>query len=122
MIDSKVVMSQTFQFVTIIENLSLSWKDFKIYMKNKRKEMGLEDLIVRLRIEEDNQIFEKNSKNIPIESKENLVEHKTGQRYKARHDKKNQVHMIENEKLATNVLDIMLSIVMFEANIVDNPK
>ncbi|XP_060186530.1 uncharacterized protein LOC132615941 isoform X2 [Lycium barbarum] len=35
------------------------WKDFKNYLKHKRKEMTLEDLIVRLRIEEDNRSVEK---------------------------------------------------------------
>ncbi|KAL6327054.1 hypothetical protein AAG906_013801 [Vitis piasezkii] len=38
--------------------------------------MGLEDLIVRLRIEEDNRISNKKSRKLPIESKANLVEHK----------------------------------------------
>ena len=90
-------MSETFLVATIIEKLSLSWKDFKNYMKNKQKEMGLEDLIVRLRIKEDNGIFDKKSRKFPIESKENLVEHKTGQRYKASFKKS-----MENASCATN--------------------
>ena len=36
-----------------------AWKDFKIYLKHKRKEMNVEELIVRLRIEEDNRRSEK---------------------------------------------------------------
>jgi hypothetical protein len=39
--------------------LSSSWKEFKNYLKHKHKEMKLEDLIVRLRIEEDNRTSEK---------------------------------------------------------------
>ncbi|XP_073138498.1 uncharacterized protein [Henckelia pumila] len=74
MIDSKTVMSQVqeiqiilhdllaegmeinepFQVASIIEKLPPHWKDFKNYLKHKRKELKLEDLIVRLRIEEDN--------------------------------------------------------------------
>ncbi|XP_060182787.1 uncharacterized protein LOC132612695 [Lycium barbarum] len=42
-----------------IEKLSPLWKDFKNYLNHKRKEMTLEDLIVRLRIEEDNRSAEK---------------------------------------------------------------
>ena len=49
-----MTLSETFQGATIIEKLPLTWKDFKNYLKHKRKEMKIEDLIVRLRIEEDN--------------------------------------------------------------------
>lgn len=44
-------------------------------MKHKRKEMQLEDLIVRLRIEEDNRVSERKLWNQTIESKANVVEH-----------------------------------------------
>uniref|UniRef100_A0A2N9GX20 CCHC-type domain-containing protein n=1 Tax=Fagus sylvatica TaxID=28930 RepID=A0A2N9GX20_FAGSY len=62
-------------FATIIEKLPSSWKEFKNYLKHKRKEMKLEDLIVRLRIEEDNRTSEKAMWNQSIESKANVVEH-----------------------------------------------
>ena len=52
-------LSESFQVAAIIEKLPPSWKDFKNYLKHKRKEMNLEDLIVRLRTEEDNRVFEK---------------------------------------------------------------
>ncbi|KAL0340749.1 UNVERIFIED_CONTAM: hypothetical protein Sradi_4591700 [Sesamum radiatum] len=44
-------LSESFQVAAMIEKLPPLWKDFKNYLKHKRKEMGLEDLIVRLRIE-----------------------------------------------------------------------
>lgn len=47
-------LSESFQVVPVIEKLPPLWKDFKNYLKHKRKEMGLEDLIMRLRIEDDN--------------------------------------------------------------------
>ena len=50
-------------------------KEFKNYLKHKRKEMKLEDLIVRLRIEEDNRTSKKAMWNQTIESKANVVEH-----------------------------------------------
>ncbi|GJS68982.1 hypothetical protein Tco_0701823 [Tanacetum coccineum] len=33
-----------------------SWIEFKTYLKHKRKEMSVEDLVVHLRIEEDNKL------------------------------------------------------------------
>ncbi|GMY25995.1 Retrovirus-related Pol polyprotein from transposon TNT 1-94 [Fagus crenata] len=70
-----MTLSESFQVATIIKKLSSSWKEFKNYLKHKRKEMKLEDLIVRLRIEEDNRASEKAMWNQIIDSKENVVEH-----------------------------------------------
>ncbi|KAL5575820.1 hypothetical protein UlMin_017519 [Ulmus minor] len=57
-------LSETFQVAVIIEKLPPAWKDFKNYLKRKRKEMSIEDLVVRLRIEEDNRCFEKMGYNL----------------------------------------------------------
>ena len=46
-------INEPFQVAALIEKLPLGWKNFKNYLKHKRKDMSLEDLIVRLRIEED---------------------------------------------------------------------
>ncbi|XP_070005748.1 uncharacterized protein [Nicotiana sylvestris] len=54
-----LVINEAFQVAAMIEKLSPLWKDFKNYLKHKRKEMWLKDLIVRLRIEEDNKDTEK---------------------------------------------------------------
>ena len=57
----------------MIEKLLHGWKDFKNYLKYKRKEMSMEDLIVILRIEEDNRGSEKK---INVATKKaNMVEH-----------------------------------------------
>ncbi|KAL0301539.1 UNVERIFIED_CONTAM: hypothetical protein Sradi_6430700 [Sesamum radiatum] len=58
----------------MIEKLPPLWKDLKNYLKHKRKEMGLQDLIVRLRIEEDNRLSKMKSKMLQIEAKANLME------------------------------------------------
>ncbi|KAF3641389.1 hypothetical protein FXO37_23017 [Capsicum annuum] len=50
------------ELAAIVEKLPPLWKDFKNYLKHKRKEMIVEDLIVRLCIEEDNKAAEKRSK------------------------------------------------------------
>ena len=67
-------LSESFQVAAIIENLPPLWKEFKNYLKHKLKEMRLEDLIVRLRIEEDNRASEKKASKGIMESKANVVE------------------------------------------------
>ena len=68
-------LSETFQVAAMIEKLPPSWKDFKNYLKHKRKEMNLEDLIVRLRIEEDNRFSKKKgNQGWQYKSKANIVE------------------------------------------------
>ncbi|KAL0350020.1 UNVERIFIED_CONTAM: hypothetical protein Sradi_4151200 [Sesamum radiatum] len=91
MVNSKIVMNQvqefqmilhaegmklceSFQVAAMIEKLSPVWKDIKNYRKQKWKEMGLEDLIIRLRIEKDNPLSEMKFKKIQIEVKANLME------------------------------------------------
>ena len=41
------VATKTFQVATIVEKLPPAWRDFKNYQKHNRKELKLEDLIVR---------------------------------------------------------------------------
>ncbi|KAL2466528.1 Retrovirus-related Pol polyprotein from transposon TNT 1-94 [Abeliophyllum distichum] len=59
----RMVLSETFQVAAMIEKLPPAWKDFKNYLKHKRKEMNIEELIVRLRIEENNKSSETNGFN-----------------------------------------------------------
>nr|XP_016502563.1 PREDICTED: uncharacterized protein LOC107820737 [Nicotiana tabacum] len=67
-------MVDAFQVGAFIEKLPPLWKDFKNYLKHKRKEMMLEDLIVRLRIEEDNKAAEKKSRENSTIMGTNIVE------------------------------------------------
>ncbi|PHT27229.1 hypothetical protein CQW23_33172 [Capsicum baccatum] len=60
MIDSKSVVSQVQELPVIIHDLLA--EDFKNYLKNKRKEITVEDLTVRLRIEENNKTTKRRSK------------------------------------------------------------
>ncbi|KAK3043401.1 hypothetical protein RJ639_001980 [Escallonia herrerae] len=69
-----MVLGESFQVAALIEKLPPTWRDFKNYLKHKRKEMKLEDLIVRLRIEEDNRQSEKKAGNYHQEAKANVVE------------------------------------------------
>ncbi|KAJ0843621.1 putative RNA-directed DNA polymerase [Helianthus annuus] len=69
-----MVLSETFQVAAMVEKLPPAWLDFKNYLKHKRKEMSMEDLVLRLRIEEENRIALKNSLVQPSASA-NVVEH-----------------------------------------------
>ncbi|XP_075103720.1 uncharacterized protein LOC142178289 [Nicotiana tabacum] len=77
------LLAEAFQVATFIEKLPPMWKDFKNYLKHKRKEMMLEDLIVRLRIEEDNKAVEKKSReNLTIMGTNIVEEASTSKRRK----------------------------------------
>ncbi|KAK1419831.1 hypothetical protein QVD17_29199 [Tagetes erecta] len=69
-----MVLSETFQVAAMVEKLPPSWVDFKNYLKHKRKEMTVDELVVRLRIEEDNRLALKESQMQPL-AKANMVEH-----------------------------------------------
>ncbi|GJY07866.1 retrotransposon protein, putative, ty1-copia subclass [Tanacetum coccineum] len=56
-----MTLSETFQVAAIIEKLPPSWVEFKNYLKHKQKEMSVEDLVVRLCIEEDNKLAQKDT-------------------------------------------------------------
>ncbi|GKA01505.1 retrovirus-related pol polyprotein from transposon TNT 1-94, partial [Tanacetum coccineum] len=88
-----MTVSEAFQVAAIIEKLPPSWVDFKNYLKHKRKEMSVEELIVRLRIEEDNKLAQKNIY-APDSAKANMVEHagsssKSNSKAKGKGKKKN---------------------------------
>ncbi|XP_049399866.1 uncharacterized protein LOC125863945 [Solanum stenotomum] len=69
-----LIVNDAFQVAVIIEKLPLLWKNLKNYLKHKCKEMVVEDLMVRLRIEEDNKAAEKRSCGNSAISEVNVVE------------------------------------------------
>ncbi|GJS07096.1 hypothetical protein Tco_0363892 [Tanacetum coccineum] len=69
-----MALSETFQVAAIIEKLPPSWVEFKNYLKHKRKEMSVKDMVVHLRIEEDNKLAQKDTY-APDSAKANMVEH-----------------------------------------------
>ena len=82
-----MMLSKTFQMAAIIEKLPPAWKDFKNYLKYKRKEMSIEDLVIRLRIEEDNRGFGKKMAHNPNEAKANFVEDGQSSKFKKDNNK-----------------------------------
>ncbi|XP_009628760.1 uncharacterized protein [Nicotiana tomentosiformis] len=69
-----MVINKAFQVAAFIKKLPPMWKDFKNYLKHKHKEMKLEDLIIRLRIEEDNKAAEKISRRNSTIMSANIIE------------------------------------------------
>ncbi|XP_058217436.1 uncharacterized protein LOC131328512 [Rhododendron vialii] len=69
-----MLLCEPFQVACMIEKLPPGWKNFKLYLKHKRKAMTMEDLIVRLRIEEDNKMA-KRRVGSTYAAKANVVEH-----------------------------------------------
>ncbi|XP_009803103.1 uncharacterized protein [Nicotiana sylvestris] len=67
-------INEAFQVAAMIEKLPPLWRDFKNYLKNRCKEMKLEDLIIRLRIEEDNKAAEKKTRGNSTIIEANIVE------------------------------------------------
>ncbi|XP_069151994.1 uncharacterized protein [Solanum lycopersicum] len=73
-LDEGLILNDVIQVVAIIKKLRTWWKDFKNYLKHKSKKMTVEDLIVRLRIEEDNKTIKKRSSGNSAISGVNIVE------------------------------------------------
>ena len=76
------MINEAFQVVSIIEKLSPSGKDFKNYLKHKCKELSVEDLIVRLRIEEDNRKNDKYVGKSFMEAKAHIMERECSKKRK----------------------------------------
>ena len=81
------MLRETFQVATITEKLPPAWKDFKNYLKHKRKEMSIEYLVIRLRIKEDNRGSEKKMAHNPNEAKANFLEHGQSSKFKKGNNK-----------------------------------
>ena len=74
LITEDMVVNEAFQVAAMIEKFPPSWNDFKNYLKHKRKEMKLEDLVIHLKIEEDNRNAEKKSRKSSTIIGVNIVE------------------------------------------------
>nr|CAN62301.1 hypothetical protein VITISV_034115 [Vitis vinifera] len=61
----------------LVETIPESWKDYKNNMKHKRKQMFLEDVIIHIRIEEQNLNRDNIEKAKELSSKANVVEEKS---------------------------------------------
>ena len=101
LLSEELVINEPFQVATMIEKLPSSWKDFKNYLKHKQKELSMEDLAVKLRIEEDN----RNGDKVPLrlEARANVVETSKPQPKKHQGKKKNGNMGPKNKTLTKHI-------------------
>ncbi|PHT63594.1 hypothetical protein T459_32529 [Capsicum annuum] len=124
-----LIVNDVFQVAAIVEKLPPLWKDFKNYLKHKGKVMTVEELIIRLRIEEDNEDAKRRKK---IEQGSNQpkkkfkgkfvnygkIGHKsTDCRAPKKGKKKDQANMIESNKECGD-----LCAMFSECNLTGNPR
>lgn len=65
-----------------LEKLPPSWKDYRNYLKHKKRDLSMEDLVVHIRIEESNRMRDTtNYPNLEFTSKANLVEQKNAVKF-----------------------------------------
>ncbi|XP_070055232.1 uncharacterized protein [Nicotiana tomentosiformis] len=80
MIDNKIVGTQVQELQLIFHDLIAegmfppSWRDFKNYLKHRCKETKLKDLVIRLKIEEDDKTAEMKSRGISMIRGANIVD------------------------------------------------
>ncbi|GKE36889.1 hypothetical protein Tco_1460294 [Tanacetum coccineum] len=65
-------INSNFLVGSIIEKLPQSWKNFKLYLKHLTDDMSFEQLVLKIRVEEDNRMNEKADAN-SIEPNANMV-------------------------------------------------
>ena len=75
--NEEIDLPEAFVVGCLIEKLPNSWKDYKNSMKHKRKHMNFEDVIVHIRIKEENKIRDKAEKATEFSSKVNMVKSNT---------------------------------------------
>ncbi|XP_028054787.1 uncharacterized protein LOC114258981 [Camellia sinensis] len=117
-------LSESSQVTTLIEILPQELKKCKNYLKHKYKEMTLEELIVRLRMEEDNRISKKRVGKHPMESKGHRAKDCRSKSKGKRSSSKKpaQANVTEVDQISNGVDDINLSAVVFEVNLIGNLK
>ncbi|KAG8481111.1 hypothetical protein CXB51_025856 [Gossypium anomalum] len=115
-----MVISESFQVATIIKKLPPGWNDFKNYLKHKKKEMLMEDLIVKLQIEEDNRGTGKNL-NKAANFNDAKIRHKSSEFRLPKKVRANQANVVE--EISKEVFDMDLCAVISKVNMVDsNPR
>ncbi|PIN13503.1 hypothetical protein CDL12_13876 [Handroanthus impetiginosus] len=97
--------------------------DFNNYFKQKRNEMGLEDLIVRIQIEENNRMTEIKTGRMEIEAKVILVKDcRLPKKNKQNQGKQNQTNITEEKIIPVDLSELNLSAIVFEANQINNSR
>ena len=112
-----LIVNDAFQVAAIIEKLPPLWKDFKNYLKHKRKEMTVEDLIVRLRIEEDNKAAEKRSRGNSAISGVNFVEENSTKLKKRKKASVQKAILLRRNSMETALIVVNMVIGLMNAGV-----
>ncbi|XP_069148013.1 uncharacterized protein [Solanum lycopersicum] len=91
----RLIVNDAFQVAAIIEKLPPLWKDFKNYLKHKRKEMTVEDLIVRTHLQELKKRIEERKKSIFVT---NSVKVQLRTPFSVEESKSNVIHLRRTEE------------------------
>ena len=75
--NENIILPDAFIAGSLIEKLPESWKDYKYSLKHKRKSLSLEEVIVHIRIEEQNRARRKIEKHKEMTAKAILIENQT---------------------------------------------
>ncbi|GAA0150049.1 hypothetical protein LIER_09075 [Lithospermum erythrorhizon] len=114
-----MVISEGFHVAAIIEKVPPGWKDFKNYLKHKRKEITVKEVALRLRIKEDNRkemTTEANGPKLVTEAGANKGYKSSECRFSKKKKNAYEANMI---KIVTSGLsDINLSAMVSEVNLV----
>ncbi|XP_012487924.1 uncharacterized protein LOC105801137 [Gossypium raimondii] len=115
-----MVISESFQVAVIIQKLPPAWNNFKNYLKHTKKEMSVEDLSVRLQIEENNRGTGKNlSKAVNVNgAKTNMIGHKSSNCKLPKKVRANEANVVE--EISNELSDLDLCVVIFEINMVES--
>ncbi|XP_042041347.1 uncharacterized protein LOC121786796 [Salvia splendens] len=125
-----MILPENFTSGTIIEKLPPSWKDFKSYLKHKRKEMTLEELIVKLCNEFDVRKNDQKARGHgSFEAKANLLERGGPSNKRHRPNRPTSKDKSKNKKSAAYVVEKefkdwdendLIAVVTEEANLIEN--
>ncbi|XP_077237161.1 uncharacterized protein LOC143878811 [Tasmannia lanceolata] len=88
-----MTISEQFQVAAVIDKLPPSWKEFRNSLLHKTKELSMEGLLVRLRIEEENRNQDKKEGNTEIVTNVNAISEVKNQ------NQKPQVNLKPKKKL-----------------------
>ncbi|GJX30957.1 DNA polymerase zeta catalytic subunit-like protein [Tanacetum coccineum] len=89
-------VNSNFLVGSIIEKLPQSWKNFKLYLKHLTDDISFKQLVLKIRVEEDNMMIEKADANL-IEPNANLVG-ESSSKSKSNHKNKGKMKYSKNGK------------------------
>ena len=108
LVTEDIKLPESFIVGYLIETLPDSWKDYKNSMKHRRKQMSLEDVIIHIRIEEQNKTRYKAERAKELSSKVNVVEER--RRPKFNRPKRPNPRLILTHQTRSKILPLKIEI------------